>query len=71
MAEWGDQHVYGLGKGPVHFVHKTCGHDFHPKLACEACGEIVDGRDLSRVIHEEQALTVGEALEASVRIAAE
>jgi DNA-binding HxlR family transcriptional regulator len=71
MAEWGDQHVYGLGKGPVHFVHKTCGCDFHPKLACEACGEIVDGRDLSRVIHEEQALTVGEALEASVRIAAE
>ncbi|KQY28874.1 HxlR family transcriptional regulator [Caulobacter sp. Root487D2Y] len=71
MAEWGDQHVYGVGKGPVHFVHKTCGCDFHPKLACEACGEIVDGRDLSRVIHEEQALTVGEALEASVRIAAE
>jgi DNA-binding HxlR family transcriptional regulator len=71
MAEWGDQHVYGVGKGPVHFVHKTCGHDFHPKLACEACGEIVDGRDLSRVIHEEQALTVGEALEASVKIAAE
>ena len=71
MAEWGDQNVYGLGKGPVHFVHKTCGHDFHPKLACEACGDIVDGRDLSRVIHEEQALTVGEALEASVKIAAE
>jgi DNA-binding HxlR family transcriptional regulator len=71
MAEWGDQHVYGVGKGPVHFVHKTCGCDFHPKLACEACGEIVDGRDLSRVIHEEQALTVGEALEASARIAAE
>jgi DNA-binding HxlR family transcriptional regulator len=71
MAEWGDQHVYGLGKGPVHFVHKTCGCDFHPKLACEACGEIVDGRDLSRVVHQEQALTVGEALEASVRIAAE
>ncbi|MBO9557399.1 MAG: helix-turn-helix transcriptional regulator [Caulobacter sp.] len=71
MAEWGDQHVYGVGKGPVHFVHKACGCDFHPKLACEACGEIVDGRDLSRVIHEEQALTVGEALEASIGIAAE
>jgi DNA-binding HxlR family transcriptional regulator len=71
MAEWGDQHVYGLGKGPVHFVHKTCGCDFHPKLACEACGEIVDGRDLSRVVHQEQALTVGEARVAAVRIAAE
>ncbi len=71
MAEWGDEHVYGVGKGPVHFVHKTCGHDFHPKLACEACGEIVDGRDLGRVVHEEPSLTVGEALEASIRIAAE
>ncbi|GGL46586.1 winged helix-turn-helix transcriptional regulator [Caulobacter rhizosphaerae] len=71
MAEWGDQHVYGLGKGPVHFVHKTCGWDFHPKLACEACGQIVDGRDLGRVVHEEQALTVGQALEASAKIAAE
>ena len=71
MAEWGDQHVYGVGKGPVHFVHKTCGHDFHPHLACEACGAMVDGRDLTRVIHEHPAMTVGEALEASVAIAAE
>jgi DNA-binding HxlR family transcriptional regulator len=71
MAEWGDQHVYGVGKGPVHFVHKTCGCDFHPKLACEACGEVVDGRDLTRVVHELPSLTVGEALEASVAIAAE
>jgi DNA-binding HxlR family transcriptional regulator len=69
MAEWGDQHVYGVGKGPVHFVHKTCGHDFHPRIACEACGDVIDGRDLSRVVHEDSP-TVGEALEA-VKIAAE
>ncbi|WP_165191197.1 winged helix-turn-helix transcriptional regulator [Caulobacter soli] len=71
MAEWGDQHVYGLGNGPVHFVHQKCGCDFHPKLACEACGEVIEGRDLTRVVHEEPGLTVGEALEASARIAAE
>jgi len=71
MAEWGDQHVYGLGKGPVHFVHKTCGHDFHPKPAGGAGGEVVEGRDLPRGIREEQDLTDGEALEASVKIAAE
>ena len=71
MAEWGDQHVYGVGKGPVHFVHQKCGHDFHPKLACEACGEVIEGRDLTRAVHENPGLTVGEALEASVRIAAE
>lgn len=69
MTEWGDQHVYGVGKGPVHFVHKTCGHDFHPRIACEACGDVIDGRDLSRVVHEGSP-TVGEALEA-VKIAAE
>ena len=69
MTEWGDQHVYGVGKGPVHFVHKTCGHDFHPRIACEACGDVIDGRDLSRVVHEDSP-TVGEALEA-VKIAAE
>jgi hypothetical protein len=69
MAEWGDQHVYGLGNGPVHFVHKTCGHDFHPRLACEACGEVIDPRDLGRVVHE-TSRTVGEALEA-VKVAAE
>ena len=71
MAEWGDQHVYGVGKGPVHFVHKACGCDFHPKLACEACGEVIEGRDLTRVVHEQPSLTVGEALEASVALAAE
>jgi hypothetical protein len=71
MAEWGDQHVYGVGKGPVHFVHKKCGCDFHPKLACEACGEIIEGRDLTRVVHDAPSPTVGEALEASIKFAAE
>jgi DNA-binding HxlR family transcriptional regulator len=71
MAEWGDRHVYGVGNAPVHFVHKTCGCDFHPRLACEACAQVVDTRDLTRVVHDEPALTVGEALEASAAIAAE
>lgn len=70
MAEWGDQHVYGVGKGAVHFVHKTCGCDFHPRMACEACGEVVDRRDIKRVLHDDPGQTVGEALEA-VRVAAE
>lgn len=64
MAAWGDRHVYGLGAGPVRFVHKTCGCDFHPKLACEACGEAIDSRDLSRVVKDDPSPTVGEALEA-------
>lgn len=72
MAEWGDRHVYGVGNGPVHFVHKACGCDFHPKLACEACGQVVDGRDLSRVVHDDPGPTVAQALEAvAVKVAAE
>ena len=70
MAEWGDQHVYGRDKSPVRFRHKTCGCAFHPVLACEECGEVVQRRDVERVVRDEPAMTVGEALEA-VKIAAE
>jgi len=65
MADWGDRHVYGAGKGAVHFVHKTCGHEFHPRLACEACGEVIEGRDLKRVVHD-NCQTVGEVLDAAM-----
>ena len=71
MAEWGDRHVYGRDKSPVLFTHKTCGCAFHPVLACEACGQVVDRRDLERTGPQDlTAPTVGEALEA-VKIAAE
>lgn len=69
MAEWGERHVYGTGKGPVNFVHTTCGQEFHPRLACSACGEVVDSRDLRREVHE-TSQTVGEALDAA-KVAAE
>lgn len=70
MAEWGDRHVYGRDKSPVLFRHKTCGCAFHPVLACEECGEVVQRRDLERALLDEPVPTVGEALEAA-RIAAE
>ena len=69
MADWGDQHVYGPGAGPVHFVHKPCGCDFHPRLACEACGEVIDRADLRRVVHDTPSPTVGEALELAAKVA--
>ena len=70
MSEWGDRYVYGRDKSPVMFTHKTCGCAFHPVLACEACGEVVQRGDLERARQEDSMLTVGEALEAA-RIAAE
>ncbi|WP_454761181.1 winged helix-turn-helix transcriptional regulator [Caulobacter segnis] len=70
MSEWGDRHVYGRDNSPVLFRHKTCGCAFHPVLACEECGEVVQRRDLERVSQDQQPMTVGEALEA-IKIAAE
>jgi DNA-binding HxlR family transcriptional regulator len=69
LAEWGDQHVYGVGQGRALFTHKTCGHDFHPRLACEACGEVIDRRDLARVVRDDLSPTVGEALEKAAKVA--
>ncbi|WP_454717582.1 winged helix-turn-helix transcriptional regulator [Caulobacter segnis] len=70
MSEWGDRHVYGRDNSPVLFRHKSCGCAFHPVLACEECGEVVQRRDLERVSQDQQPMTVGEALEA-IKIAAE
>ena len=70
MSEWGDRYVYGRDKSPVMFRHKTCGCAFHPVLACEACGEVVQRGELERALQEDSLLTVGEALEAA-KIAAE
>ena len=70
MSEWGDRHVYGRDNSPVLFSHKSCGCAFHPVLACEECGEVVQRRDLERVSQDQQPMTVGEALEA-IKIAAE
>jgi DNA-binding HxlR family transcriptional regulator len=69
MAEWGDRHVYGPGEAPALFMHKTCGCDFHPRLACAACGEVVDGRDLVRVADNTGMRTVGEVLELGAKTA--
>ena len=43
---WGSKHIYTEGEAGVGFVHKTCGHELKPRLACECCGEIVKRRDI-------------------------
>ena len=60
MADWGDKHVYGCS-GPMHYVHKTCGHRFSPVLACEACGAPATLPEL-RLEAGDATATVGEAL---------
>jgi DNA-binding HxlR family transcriptional regulator len=60
MADWGEMHVYGQGKGPFAFVHN--GHPYRPKLVCATCGETPAEGDVRRIDQDLNAPTVGEAL---------
>ncbi|MFE6645617.1 winged helix-turn-helix transcriptional regulator [Nocardioides sp. NPDC057772] len=40
MREFGDRHLAGEDGPPLRFTH-SCGSEFHPVLACKACGEVV------------------------------
>ncbi|WP_083541865.1 winged helix-turn-helix transcriptional regulator [Kribbia dieselivorans] len=40
MREFGDRHLVGEGGPPLRLDH-SCGSEFHPILACKACGEAV------------------------------
>lgn len=40
MREFGDRHLAGEDGPPLRFVH-SCGSEYHPVLACKACGEVV------------------------------
>jgi len=61
MHGWGARHLYGDVECSVGFVHKSCGQELDPALACGGCGEIVKGRDLEMRVQEAGA-TVGEIL---------
>ncbi|HWE45358.1 MAG TPA: helix-turn-helix domain-containing protein [Caulobacteraceae bacterium] len=61
MHGWGAKHLYGESGAGVSFVHKSCGAELDPKLACGCCGETVRPRDLE--IRRIAGLrTVGEVL---------
>ncbi len=40
MRVFGDRHLAGEDGPPLRFTH-SCGSEFHPVLACKACGEVV------------------------------
>ena len=63
LKAWGDRHVYD-GATPLELTH-ACGARFGAKVVCEACGEPVEGRDLTP--HRRDAPTVGEALASAAR----
>jgi DNA-binding HxlR family transcriptional regulator len=58
---WGAKHLYMESDSGISFIHKTCGQELEPTLACACCGAVVKPRDLE--IHKKSGHpTVGEVL---------
>lgn len=38
LMEWGDRWRSGSGREPLVLVHRTCGHETHPRFVCDHCG---------------------------------
>ena len=47
LTRWGDRWMAGRGGPPVELVHRGCGHQVTPALACPHCGEPVGARDMT------------------------
>lgn len=47
LREFGDRHLAEESGPPATFQH-SCGHAYHPVLACRACGEVVRRGEISR-----------------------
>jgi DNA-binding HxlR family transcriptional regulator len=45
IMEWGDRYLND-DCAPLVLVHKACGHEAHPHMACSHCGEPVGARDI-------------------------
>jgi DNA-binding HxlR family transcriptional regulator len=46
LARWGDRWEAGTAGAPLTLIHKACGQETRPVLACSACGQPVGPRDL-------------------------
>jgi len=41
LTAWGDRWARPKEGSPILFVHKTCGHQFQPRVTCSVCGEAI------------------------------
>ncbi len=46
IVRWGDKHMAGKKGPPLQYLHRSCGHHFHPVLVCSECGEPLDPRQV-------------------------
>jgi DNA-binding HxlR family transcriptional regulator len=47
LLRWGDEHLAGEAGPPLVLTH-SCGNRLVPELTCQACGQPVDPRDVTR-----------------------
>jgi DNA-binding HxlR family transcriptional regulator len=47
LMRWGDQHLAGAEGPPIVLRHTGCGQIADPHLACRACGEEIDARNVT------------------------
>jgi DNA-binding HxlR family transcriptional regulator len=46
LMQWGDRYNAGPEGPPLVLVHKPCGHETEPSLACSHCGGEIDPREM-------------------------
>ena len=46
IIHWGDTYMDKGQGAPVDYVHKTCGHKFHPVMICSECTEPLDPKQV-------------------------
>jgi len=46
LTRWGDRWMAGRDGPPIELVHRGCGRQIMPALACPECGEPVGARDM-------------------------
>lgn len=49
LLRWGDRWMDEGEGAPVKLRHRGCGTIMHPELACPACGERVEARDIEAI----------------------
>jgi DNA-binding HxlR family transcriptional regulator len=49
LLRWGDEHLAGP-EGPPLVLEHRCGHRLVPQTTCQACGEVVDPADTTRLL---------------------
>lgn len=49
LVAWGDKWMDGGQGAPLEFVHRRCGHKYHPLMVCSECREPIDPHEVMPV----------------------